>query len=714
MQEEEPNEAGDDVVGEGQGLSERDESMINVREGVNDGCGGGDDGPVRQTEVHISRPQLQQQPQHQDRQQQQQVLQPPPPPPPPCPVVRWERFLPVRTLKVLLVENDDSTRQVVSALLRNCSYEVIAVANGLEAWKVLEDLTNHIDIVLTEVSSGSGSESAIQTQNSVKSENAVDSDNTGSNDEDDNTSIRLNMRDGSDNGSGTQSSWTKQVAEPDSPQPSSPSDQLAEAPDSTCAQVIHPKPEIFCNDWVPTCSEYREQKEQLDDVCLQKDLEIGKPRSTYVQLESYPPSEIASTNLSSSKIENTKKNSHQPDDNLRGLDGKNATCVLTTQAADLIGSISKDLTVSASAQASNALNKMVEDKEKVVADAKELPYLELSLKRLRSIGGGGIASNDDRYVLRRSDQSAFSRYGASAAARHKPAVHGAGCSVPSDNGSDAVKTESMYMHTKQSVDPFNQILNGSCNIKDMGSTANNVFNKPAAFNENISSPSTMKASSAFHPVKQKNYATQCATAENADNMASNKTTEETRASHNVRVQHHHHHYHHHHHHVHVGQQHLQQVQPPSDDDELSVKNMAAAAPQCGSSNMFKGSIEANVGNYSVNGSVSGSNHGSNGQNGNSTANPAGTNIESENGLIGKNEAGGYKGSGSGSGSGVDQNRSAQRVAALTKFRQKRKQRCFQKKVRYQSRKKLAEQRPRVHGQFVRQIIRERTSREADN
>lgn len=33
---------------------------------------------------------------------------------------------------------------------------------------------------------------------------------------------------------------------------------------------------------------------------------------------------------------------------------------------------------------------------------------------------------------------------------------------------------------------------------------------------------------------------------------------------------------------------------------------------------------------------------------------------------------------------------------------KRKDRCFDKKVRYESRKKLAEQRPRVKGQFVRQ------------
>ncbi|KAE8783834.1 timing of cab expression 1 [Hordeum vulgare] len=46
--------------------------------------------------------------------------------------------------------------------------------------------------------------------------------------------------------------------------------------------------------------------------------------------------------------------------------------------------------------------------------------------------------------------------------------------------------------------------------------------------------------------------------------------------------------------------------------------------------------------------------------------------------------------------------SGRRAAALAKFRQKRKDRCFDKKVRYVNRKKLAETRPRVRGQFVRQ------------
>ena len=52
---------------------------------------------------------------------------------------------------------------------------------------------------------------------------------------------------------------------------------------------------------------------------------------------------------------------------------------------------------------------------------------------------------------------------------------------------------------------------------------------------------------------------------------------------------------------------------------------------------------------------------------------------------------------------VKSGQTERRVAALIKFRQKRKDRCFDKKIRYINRKKLAERRPRVRGQFVRQV-----------
>uniref|UniRef100_A0A7S3UDP6 Uncharacterized protein n=1 Tax=Picocystis salinarum TaxID=88271 RepID=A0A7S3UDP6_9CHLO len=49
----------------------------------------------------------------------------------------------------------------------------------------------------------------------------------------------------------------------------------------------------------------------------------------------------------------------------------------------------------------------------------------------------------------------------------------------------------------------------------------------------------------------------------------------------------------------------------------------------------------------------------------------------------------------------DIGKSRERAAAVDRFRQKRKERNFQKKVRYQSRKRLAEARPRIRGQFVK-------------
>lgn len=94
-------------------------------------------------------------------------------------------------------------------------------------------------------------------------------------------------------------------------------------------------------------------------------------------------------------------------------------------------------------------------------------------------------------------------------------------------------------------------------------------------------------------------------------------------------------------------------------------------------------VEGQAANYSMNVSNSGSNHGSNGQNGGSTAALAGgVNVESANIVDEKSGAvnGNGNGSGSGSGSGVYQDRLAQREAALNKFRQKRKERNFNKKV----------------------------------
>ncbi|CAN8314345.1 unnamed protein product [Cochlearia groenlandica] len=66
-------------------------------------------------------------------------------------VVRWDDYLPKTVIRVLLVEFDDSTRQIITALLRKCSYKVVAVSDGLAAWETLKEKSHNIDLILTEL-----------------------------------------------------------------------------------------------------------------------------------------------------------------------------------------------------------------------------------------------------------------------------------------------------------------------------------------------------------------------------------------------------------------------------------------------------------------------------------------------------------------------------------------------------------------------------------
>ncbi|EOY18481.1 Pseudo response regulator, putative isoform 8, partial [Theobroma cacao] len=665
------------VIGEGQGLSVEEESWIN--EDVEDRNDGKTELVQVQGHAHGEQERSQQQPQG--------------------PLVHWERFLPLRSLKVLLVENDDSTRHVVCALLRNCGFEVTAVSNGLQAWKILEDLTNHIDLVLTEVvmpclsgigllckimshktrmnipvimmsshdsmstvfrclskgavdflvkpirknelknlwqhvwrkchsSSSSGGQSGTQTQKSSKSKGTDSDNNTGSNDEDDNGSVGLNVQDGSDNGSGTQSSWTKRAVEVDSSQPISPWDQLADPPHSTCAQVIHSRHEVLGDSWVPVTAtrEYDELDNELENVVMGKDLEIGVPKITASQLED--PSEKVMTNIAGVNKDklsaiNPKKDDEKLEKAQLELNSEKSGGDLRNQAADLIGVITNNTEPhieSAVFDIPNGLPKVSDAKEKVNYDTKEMPFLELSLKRLRDVGDTGTSAHE-RNVLRHSDLSAFSRYNSGSTANQAPTGNVGSCS-PLDNSSEAVKTDSMknFQSTSNSIPPKQQ-SNGSSNNNDMGSTTNNAFSKPAVLSDK---PAPKTSAKSFHPSSA--------------------------------------------------------FQPVQSGHGSALQPVAQAAPQCGSSNLSSlPHVEGNAANHSLTRSASGSNHGSNGQNGSSTVlNTRGMNLESENGVPGKGGAGG--GIGSGGRNVVDQNRFAQREAALNKFRQKRKERCFEKKV----------------------------------
>jgi len=658
--------------------------------------------------------------------------------------IHWERFLPVKTLRVMLVENDDSTRQVVSALLRKCCYEVIPAENGSHAWRYLEDLQNNIDLVLTEVfmpclsgigllskitshkickdipvimmssndsmsmvfkclskgavdflvkplrknelknlwqhvwrrchsSSGSGSESGIQTQKCAKPntgdeyENDSDSnhdDEENDEDDDDDFSVGLNARDGSDNGSGTQSSWTKRAVEIDSPEPMSP-DQLADPPDSTCAQVIHPKSEICSNKWLPTANKRNGKKHKENkDESMGRYLEIGAPRNSSAEYQS---------SLNDVSVNPTEKRheTHMPQCKSKKKMMAEDDCTdipseINTETADLISSIARNTEGQQAVRAVDAPDgpsKMPDGNDKNHDSHIVVTPHELGLKRLRT-DGAADEIHDERNILKRSDQSAFTRYHTSVASNQGGARCGESSS-PQDNSSEAVKTDSTCkMKSNSDAAPIKQGSNGSSN-NDVGSSTKNVIAKPSANRERVTSPSAIKSTqhaSAFHTIQNQTSPANLVGKDKADEGISNavKMSHPTEVPQSC-VQHHHHvHYY-----LHV----MTQKQSSIDRGSSDV--------QCGSSNVFDPPVEGHAANYSVNGGVSVGHNGCNGQNGTSTVpNIARPNIESVNGTVSQNIAGGGIVSGSGSGNDVYQNRFPQREAALNKFRLKRKDRNF--------------------------------------
>ncbi|GMI92073.1 hypothetical protein HRI_002876600 [Hibiscus trionum] len=596
-------------------------------------------------------------------------------------VIRWDRFLPFGAIKVLLVENDDSTRHVVTALLQNCSYEVMAVANGLRAWKVLEDPTNHVDIVLTEEdmpvlsgsdllsmimshktlknlpvimmsshdcinlvfkclskgavdflvkpvrknelknlwqhlwrryhsSSRSGTESGTLSRKSIKSKGNDEPENyavsSDANEQDDD-SDDLMIRDGSENGSGTESSWTKRAAEAESSQPMASISRFPNAPDSTCAQVVHAKHDKCGSPWtrLTETKECKEQQFHSGQFEHQNENIAGKDRY---------PEIITAIQQADSRASDAPCG---PSDILQG--------------------------------ASNRLN----------------------------------PANNGHNVLRHSESSAFSKYSTASSTKQALTGNKGSCS-PLDHSSVTMKTEAVCTTPSHSNGILlNQSSIGSSNKNDTSATAKCVSRKPEALIDKSGSNPAFKCfhSSSFQPMDDGHICSSQEVLTETVNDAEFKTSLSPSGSAN-QVFH---------------SQHLRHLCQIEKEHNLQAghgnsQKIIASAKQCRSSNLFEGPSECDIINYSINGSASGSNCGSNGRNG-SAENAIMDDVNGTAGAMSRR-----------SGSAADENRIAQRAAALTKFRQKRKERCFEKKVRYHSRKKLAEQRPRVKGQFVRRIL----------
>ncbi|MCE3217207.1 hypothetical protein HAX54_011058 [Datura stramonium] len=680
-------------------------------------------------------------------------------------VICWERFLHVTSIKVLLVENDDSTRHVLTALLRNCKYEVIQAANGLQAWNILENHTNQIDLVLSELvmpclsgigllckimshkthknipvvlmsshdsvglvfkclskgaadflvkpirknelknlwqhvwrrcqsSSGSGSGSGTQTQKSVKSKRSENSgNNSGSYDGEDNQG-NAPLGNGSDDGSDTQSSWTKKAVEVDSSQAVSPCDQAPERGDSTCAQVVRSNAETSAQKEAHM-NPSRDCQEELDNTGNSKPSIAGSLRDP----------ELEPKNAIKLPVEllGTKKSALEIDSNASSLkmDIKKENRISNRPPSE---HHIRTADMSHPQIERRELNKVVDASEinNTSTNDSKIYVVEPSLKRLRGLRESGITFQDDRNVLRQSELSAFSRYNSSSNLTRTPNEITRSSSLI-ENSLEIAKNNPVHdIEAHMNKKLLNPSSNGVSNNVAMGSTSNILASKPLPLRDTVNS---LHLSSAFNPVTSdcRNLSQQIPQVEPGERPITDVLPPES--THDIVIQHPHQHSDHHH--FHNLNQHC-----TANHDDLSLKKLGMDSPHCASSKILAGSCEGNPEYQSLNRSASGSNHGSNGQNGSSNAeNAGGTNGNSDAGLAGTSRSG-DDASGSGSGNSTDSFKLV-RAAALTKFRQKRKERCFEKKVRYHNRKKLAEQRPRVRGQFVRKIEQNNPTNTAD-
>uniref|UniRef100_R7W5M0 Two-component response regulator-like PRR37 n=1 Tax=Aegilops tauschii TaxID=37682 RepID=R7W5M0_AEGTA len=594
----------------------------------------------------------------------------------------WEEFLHRKTIRVLLVETDDSTRQVVTALLRHCMYQVIPAENGHQAWAYLQDMQSNIDLVLTEVFMHGGlsgidllgrimnhevckdipvimmsSHDSMGTVLSCLSNGAADFlAKPIRKNELKNLWAHVWRRSHSSSGSGSGSGsaiqtqkCTKSKSGNDSNNNSNNRNDDAsmglnardgsDNGSGTQAQTSWTKRAVEIDspqDMSPdqsvdppdsTCAHVSHLKSEICSNRLRaefkgKELEIGAPGNLNTEDQSSP-------NESSVKPADNGRCEYLPQNNSNDTVMENSDEPIV-RAADLIGSMAKNMDAQQAARAIDAPNCSSQAPQGKDTDRENaMPYLELSLKRSRSTADGADAAiqEEQRNVVRRSDLSAFT-------------------------SSEAAKTDAAQMK---------QGSNGSSNNNDMGSPTKSVVTKPAGGNNKVSPINGNTHTSAFHRVQPWTPAT-AAGKDKADEMSKKNAATAAAAKDN--------------------------------GGEAQSKRPCAAAHDTNGGSSAGGTAQSNVVNPSgpVEGHAAnyGSNSGSNNNTNNgSTAATAAAAVHAETGGIDKR-------------SNMMHMKRERRVAAVNKFREKRKERNFGKKVRYQSRKRLAEQRPRVRGQFVRQ------------
>ncbi|KAK1403433.1 Two-component response regulator-like APRR7 [Heracleum sosnowskyi] len=659
-------------------------------------------------------------------------------------LVNWERFLHIRTIKVLLVENDDSTRHIVAALLRNLNYEVIVAANGLQAWRILEDLSNHIDIVLTEVVmpylSGLGllckitsheirknipvimmsSHDSMSLVFTCLSKGAVDFlGKPIRKNELKNLWQHIWRRCHSSSGSGSESGTYTQKSVKSKSCLKSEENRSSKNEDNDMSTDLETDGTDEDSDsqssWTKEVdsSQAMSARDQIakssDSTCAQLcsnaetcTKRLAHESSHEVYEENHEQIDnarrrkdlaIGKSKMVEFQLNNPNKvPSKLPDTNKKSCSKLDSYANKTRRVKDLANHsehpYNKDKAIITNTPSPQMVSedhcKTRKIKNKAFDNPKAEPEMELNLKRPRVAKDTGKAIQTDHYVSRDSDLSAISRYNTTLDGfKTRDMINISG-------SQETVKDKSEIRLCSDG----NLLCLGVKNNVDMGSITNKLSINPAVVSRNkVTTSDKLEATSVINDLNLSSVFAQTGMDLNCpppqvillktDDLASPALLTPIRGSpRELPVQHIHHHHHVHHFHN------MDREQLPSKIEDLSYKKLTEESAQFRSLNVFNGPVEGNTGNCSLNKSGSGSKHGSNGQNGSSTiVHAGGTNVESDVHIAGKGGSG--DASESDSGKKIEQNRSEHKEASLTKFRQK-KERRLGNKARYVSKKRLAE------------------------
>ncbi|CAN1251137.1 Two-component response regulator-like APRR5 [Linum perenne] len=546
--------------------------------------------------------------------------------------VRRERLFPRMSLRILLVEADDSTRQIIAVLLRKCSYRVAAVADGLTAWEVLKQRPHSIDLILTEFDlpsiSGYALLSLIMEHEMCKNIPVI----MMSKEDSISTVYKCMVRGAADylvkpvRRNELRNLWQHQLSRDNFPQDESVGQDRAEAASENNAATNRSAGNVDCaqkNN--SSCT-----KPDMEAECTGNEQELLQQvgvKSFGNETKDERCEAFTGSNQRSPVLENEARERTRTDINMEAGDSNSAK--FNREGIDFMGAA--------------AVNKCAI--ENINSNFGSNPDLDPSLKSTHP-GELEIQGTEERHTLRHSNTSAFTRYISkplqsqhSTSSVCKPGFD-LERNFPSVIGdASASPSPSLGVHRTTSL-PISQFKKS-----DVGSSMP-PFQHQA--NDLRIGGSNTGYCSMIPPFTYK----QSAAVQMPPGHAS--------ASTNTTWQ--------------------------NQDAKLeSQAHISSITDQNGSSSFYNTAVNHHT--SMAYGSTSGSM-------GNVDQ------VVAE----GRNEAeADSKDEGVFTHVKSSSTRSAEREAALAKFRLKRKERCYDKKVRYESRKTLAEQRPRVKGQFVRQV-----------